>query len=67
MAAAFFLSDVYGPKDLGARNDEVEHILPAIVSFLPAGGVRTVALTVGMDALSEKLDARHVHRVAALR
>ncbi len=56
-AAAFFLSDIYGPKDLGARNDEVEHILPVIVSFLPAGGVRTVALTIGMDALSEELDA----------
>lgn len=56
-AAAFFLSDLYGPKDFSERDEEVERILPMIVAVLPTSGVNTVALAVEVDALSEELDA----------
>jgi hypothetical protein len=55
--ATFFLSDLYGPKDFSTRDEELERILPMIVSMLPPAGVRTVALAVEVDALSEELDA----------
>ena len=58
--AAFFLTDLYGPKDFSARDEELERILPMVVSVLPAAGVRTVGLAVEVDALSEELDAAMV-------
>lgn len=58
--AAFFLTDLYGPKDFSARDEELERILPMIVSVLPAAGVHTVGLAVEVDALSEELDAAMV-------
>lgn len=65
-AARFFLTDLYGPKDFSERDDEVERILPTMVRVLPLAGLRTVALAVGMDALSEELDAGMV-RTLGLR
>lgn len=58
--ATFFLSDLYGPKDFSARDEELERILPMVVSMLPAAGVHTVGLAVEVDALSEELDAAMV-------
>ncbi|MDS4072219.1 MAG: hypothetical protein RKL24_03610 [Defluviicoccus sp.] len=55
-AAQFFLSDLYGPKDFSERDDEIERILPTLLAVLPASGVRTVALAIEVDALSEELD-----------
>lgn len=59
-AARFFLTDLYGPKDFSARDDEVERILPTLSATLPAAGIRTVALAIELDALSEALDAAMV-------
>lgn len=59
-AAAFFLSDLYGPKDLSERDAEVERILPLMTSMLPVSGLRTLLLAVEVDALSERLDAAMV-------
>lgn len=56
-ATAFFLSDLYGPKDFSARDEEVERILPMLLATLPAAGVHAVALAIELDALSEELDA----------
>lgn len=56
-AAEFFLTDLYGPKDFSERDSEVERILPTLIAVLPAAGVRTVAMAVEVDALSEELDA----------
>lgn len=61
--AAFFLSDLYGPKDFSARDEELERILPMVISVLPAAGVRTVGLAVEVDALSEELDAAMVQEL----
>jgi hypothetical protein len=63
-AARFFLSDLYGPKDFSERDHELERILPTLHATLPASGIRTVALAIEVDALSEELDAA---LIAALR
>ena len=59
-AAQFFISDLYGPKDFSSRDEEVERILPLLVKMLPASALRTVALAVELDALTEQLDAAMV-------
>ncbi|HPT51378.1 MAG TPA: hypothetical protein PLS67_04425 [Accumulibacter sp.] len=64
-AARFFLSDLYGPKDFSSRDDEVERILPLLVKMLPSSALRTVALAVELDALTERLDAAMVAELSA--
>ena len=59
-AAQFFISDLYGPKDFSSRDEEVERILPLLIKMLPASALRTVALAVELDALTEELDAAMV-------
>lgn len=60
IAAEFFLTDLYGPKDFSERDAEVERILPVMTSMLPVSGLRTLLLAVEVDALSERFDARMV-------
>ncbi len=55
--ARYFLSDLYGPKDFSALDDEIEKLIPIMLRVLPLGGLSTVALAVEMDALSEAFDA----------
>jgi hypothetical protein len=62
-AAAFFLSDLYGPKDFGERDDEVARIVPTMVTLLPVSALRTVAGAIQVDALSEELDAAMVEEL----
>lgn len=59
-AAQFFLSDLYGPKDFSSRDEEVGRILPTLVRMLPASALRTLALALELDALTEALDAAMV-------
>lgn len=55
-AAAFFLSDLYGPKDFSARDEEVARIIPTMARMLPSSALETIALAVELDALAEGLD-----------
>ena len=55
-AALFFLSDLYGPKDFSARDEEVARIIPTMARMLPASALETIALAVELDALAEELD-----------
>lgn len=59
-AAAFFLDELYGPKDFSERDAEVERILPMLTAMLPVSGLRTILLAVEVDALSERFDAAMV-------
>jgi hypothetical protein len=60
LAARFFLSDLYGPKDFSSRDEEVERILPLLCSLLPVSALQTLSLAIEVDALSEQLDAATV-------
>jgi hypothetical protein len=57
-AAAFFLADLYGPKDFTERDDEVARIAPTLASVLPINAVQSLALAIELDTLSEDLDSR---------
>jgi len=57
-ATAFFLDDLYGPKDFSRRDQEMVRILPAMTRILPASAVETAALAIELEALSEDLDQR---------
>jgi hypothetical protein len=64
-AAEFFLSDLYGPKDFSGRDEGLERVLPAIAKILPASAIRTLAVGVELDLLSESLDAAMVQALLA--
>src|SRR5436190_6762350 len=54
-ATAFFLGDLYGPKDFSRRDASMLRILPAMTRMLPAGAVQTAAFAVELEAISEEL------------
>src|SRR6476659_2817428 len=60
-ATAFFIDDLYGPKDFSSRDEAMLRILPVMTRVLPASAVETAALAIELEALSEDLD----HRLAA--
>src|SRR5213079_2007458 len=60
-ATAFFLEDLYGPKDFSGRDQAMIRIVPTMAKLLPTSAVETAALAIELEALSEKLD----HRVAS--
>lgn len=64
-AAAFFLADLYGPKDFSERDDEMARILPTLTRLLPVSAVKTLALAVELDCLSEELDAAQIGALRA--
>jgi hypothetical protein len=61
--ASFFLTDIYGPKDLSRHEDEVRRIMPIMSKALPAAGLETVADAIELNALSESLDADMVGKL----
>lgn len=65
-AAAFFLSDLYGPKDFRTRDEELARVVPIMVHVLPARALLTLLEAVKMDTLSESLDTAMVHALRAL-
>ncbi|ADP69768.1 hypothetical protein Rvan_0486 [Rhodomicrobium vannielii ATCC 17100] len=54
--ALFFLSDIYGPKDLSRHEEEVRRILPVMKAVLPEAGLDTVADAIEVNTISESLD-----------
>ena len=61
--ASFFLSDIYGPKDLSKHEADVRGILPMMKRVLPAAGLETVADALELNTLSEMLDAAMVREL----
>jgi hypothetical protein len=57
-ATAFFVDDLYGPKDFSGRDAALLRIVPVMARILPAKAVETAALSVEVEALSEELDHR---------
>ncbi len=58
--ALFFLSDIYGPKDLSRHEDAVRRIFPVMTRVLPEGGLEIIADAFELNALSESLDGAMV-------
>jgi hypothetical protein len=55
-AARFFLEELYGPQEFGARDAQFVRIVPALVRLFPEEIVGTVATLARLHALSECLD-----------
>jgi hypothetical protein len=62
-AAAFFLSDLYAPKDFAERDAALARILPTLARMLPAAALDAIALAIELDALSERLDVALIGRL----
>ena len=62
-AAEFFLTDIYGPRDLSRHIEEVRRIVPMMTSVLPDSGLATVAHAMELNALSESLDGAMVEKL----
>ena len=59
-AAQFFLTDLYGPRDLSRHVDEVRRLVPVMTSVLPDWGLATVAHSMELNVVSESLDGAMV-------
>ena len=64
-AAQFFLTDLYGPKDLSRHIEDVRRVVPVMTRLLPDSGLATVAHAVELNALSESLDGAMVDALGA--
>lgn len=58
--ASFFLTDIYGPKELSRHEAGVRRVVPIMKKVLPVAGLETVADAVELNTLSETLDAAMV-------
>jgi hypothetical protein len=56
-AAAFFLEDIYGPRDFTARDAQFARVVPALVRLFPGEIVETVYCLSQLHALSERFDS----------
>lgn len=56
LAAAFFLTDLYGSEDLTKLDTNVRRVVPTMKRLLPAAGLETVAEAIELETLSEELD-----------
>ena len=63
--AEFFLSDIYGPRDLTRHEASVRKLVPMMEKLLPAAGLDTIADAVELNALSESLDAAMTDELGA--
>jgi hypothetical protein len=59
-AAEFFLTDLYGPRDLSRHIEEVRRLVPVMMRGLPDWGLATVAHVVELNVVSESLDGAMV-------
>jgi hypothetical protein len=64
-AAQFFLTDLYGPRDLSQHIEDVRRIVPVMTHVLPDTGMAAVAHAVELNALSESLDGAMVDALGA--
>lgn len=64
-AARFFLDELYGPQEFGARDAQFARVVPALVRLFPDDIVITVSALGTLHALSESLDtemAMHLNK-----
>lgn len=64
-ATRFFLEDLYGPQEFGARDAQFARVVPTLVRMFPKDIVGTVAALAALHALSEALDCDMATRLAS--
>lgn len=56
-ATRFFLEELYGPQEFGARDAQFARVVPALVRMFPEELIGTVSALAALHALSESLDS----------
>jgi hypothetical protein len=64
-AAQFFLSDLYGTKDVSRRDAELVRVIPVMQRFLPEPALAVLARAAQLDALSEQLDMQLANQLTS--
>lgn len=64
-ATRFFLEELYGPQEFGARDSQFARVVPTLVRMFPEDIVGTVAGLAALHALSETLDFDMAMRLAS--
>lgn len=62
-AAVFFLSELYGSKDMTQRDIDIERIIPTLERVLPYRALEALTKAIILDALSESLDSAMAARL----
>lgn len=65
-AAAFFLEDLYGPRDFAERDSQFLRVVPALLRLFPKDLLATVSDLAALHALSERLDTAMAKAIAQL-
>lgn len=55
-AIEFFLAHLYAPQDFSRRDEDLEKIAPILKRILPSSSLRTIALALEMNILTEEVD-----------
>jgi hypothetical protein len=66
-ATTFFLTDLYGDRDYGPRDEGLERVYPMIVRLMPRGALASVLLALELHALTQSLDIALVSRLPSPR
>lgn len=62
-AANFFLTELYGTKDLTQRDKDIEKLIPLMETAFPLNTLETITQAMVLDALSETLDSQMANRL----
>lgn len=65
-AIEFFLENLYAPKDFTRRDQDLERIAPILTRILPASSLRTIAMALEMNVVTEEVDAALLEALADL-
>jgi hypothetical protein len=55
-AAEFFLSDLYGERDMSWRDRDLKRMLPTLARWLPTSMLETVGKALELDLVTQRLD-----------
>jgi hypothetical protein len=62
-ATTFFLTDLYGDRDYGPRDEGLERVYPMMVRLMPRGALASVLLALELHALTQSLDIALVDKL----
>lgn len=64
-AAEFFLTELYGTKDLTQRDKDIEKLLPIMETTFPLNTLEAITQAMILDSLSETLDSKMAQKLGS--
>lgn len=62
-AMAFFVDELYGPKDFSQRDADIVRVVPKLAALLPEKAMQALAQAISLNALSFDLDLDLIHHL----